>query len=266
MNTQTGQQSRDIPQDADDEISDSDLAGLASSPSSRVGINTGLGLGIAAKVEPRDDTSAQAGFGVPKRSGTPEPWVRRLADDGRTYYYQNKLDGQVQSTLPVSGIGRGNSQPSSHGNIAIIPNLPLDREALPHQTSLQSDSTALQSRGRRATTDCHSVYSDDSDIDPNERDRSVSFSNSQSSLHDLPSDQKLDAPPRYTSNERKISIRLTSAERLAQSLQQAIAPLPPELVTELSDAARRAISTVMARMQSINISRVSEAEDGMDEV
>ena len=44
-----------------------------------------------------------AGFGIPKRTQTPEPWVRRLADDGMSYYYVNKYDGQISWTVPESG-------------------------------------------------------------------------------------------------------------------------------------------------------------------
>src|ERR1700753_517991 len=41
-----------------------------------------------------------AGFGVPRRASTPEPWKRVLADDGLSYYFVNTVDGTISLTMP----------------------------------------------------------------------------------------------------------------------------------------------------------------------
>jgi son of sevenless len=241
VNTQTGQQSRDIPQDADDEVSESDLAALTQS-SSRAGSSAGLGLGAT------EDGSAQAGFGVPRHTGTPEPWVRRLTDDGRTYYYQNKLDGQVQLTLPTSTQNRViNGQQRSHA-----------RET----PTIRTESTTSQAK---RPPDHLSIYSDDSDIEPSDLDQPASFSTSQSSLHDV-SESRQTTPLKSALSEKRPVIQLTPAERLAQSLQQAVAPPPPELVTELSDTTRKAISAVVTRVQRLGIPRAADGEGGIEDL
>jgi son of sevenless-like protein len=242
VNTQTGQQSRDIPREADGEVSDSDLAGLTQL-SSRAGSSAGLGLGAS------EDGSTQAGFGVPRHSGTPEPWVRRLADDGRAYYYQNKLDGQVQSTLPPSAPSRVNGQQRSHA-----------RET----PTMRSEPATSQAKTQRPP-DHLSIYSDDSDVEPSDIDQPTSFSTSQSSLHD-PSEQRQSPSLTFTLSEKRPAIQLTPAERLAHSLQQAVAPPPPELVTELSDIARNAISTVVTRVQRIGIPRAADGDSGIEDL
>ncbi|TFY69536.1 hypothetical protein EVJ58_g335 [Rhodofomes roseus] len=99
VNTQTGQQSRDLPQEVEYDP-DADMAALGPQTSSRAGTSAGLGL---ASADVQDNGyGAAAGFGVPRRSRTPEPWMRRLADDGLSYYYVNKLNGEVSWTPPES--------------------------------------------------------------------------------------------------------------------------------------------------------------------
>ncbi|VDB85574.1 unnamed protein product, partial [Peniophora sp. CBMAI 1063] len=67
LNTVTGEHARDLP--ADDEGPDTPLP-------------------------------APAGFGVARRGGTPEPWRRRLADDGLTYFYVNGVTGETRWSAP----------------------------------------------------------------------------------------------------------------------------------------------------------------------
>ncbi|CCM01891.1 uncharacterized protein FIBRA_03962 [Fibroporia radiculosa] len=123
VNTQTGQHSRDLPQEVEDD-SETDLTGLTSQIST-----------LAA-------TTATAGFGVSsKRSHLPEPWVRRLADDGLSYYYINKLNGTVSWTSPQSELS------SRNGN------------------------GVQRLRSGSATS---SVHSDDSELFPTRRERSGS--------------------------------------------------------------------------------------------
>ncbi|KZT73841.1 ras GEF [Daedalea quercina L-15889] len=94
VNTQTGQQSRDIPREPDSDP-DADLAALSSQLPSGAGPNAGFGTSI------------------PNRSPTPEPWIRRLTDDGLSYHYVNKLSGEESWTLPPSALaGRLRSESS----------------------------------------------------------------------------------------------------------------------------------------------------------
>ena len=56
--------------------------------------------------------------------------------------------------------------------------------------------------------------------------------------------------PRQHTHPKIAEIELTSAERLAHALQQSLAPQPPELLSELSDAVRHTIATVVAHAES----------------
>ena len=207
VNTQTGQHSRDLPQEAGDETSDGELAGLTTNQaSSRAG--TGAGLGFSS--EESGDELANAPF--LRRNATPEPWVRKLADDGMSYYYLNKLNGQIEWVKPDQ-----------------------DR----------------QNRGRL------SMYSDDSDIRPFE-ERFVQPPPNNNDVIRARKDPELPEPVESFATE------LTSAERLAQSLQESLAPPPPALVTELSESARAAIAAVVENVQMTGFTRRPEDDLAMD--
>lgn len=162
-----------------------------------------------------------AGFGLPKRTGTPEPWVRRLADDGLSYFYQNKLDGSVQWTLP-------DANPTAHANGHIPttgvhtqsdPAMPTNQPLLPRQ---QSNSTRVRPGHSDGLMNNGNVYSDDSDVEPVER------------------------PSLLADNDPQ----LTSAEKLAQTLQHSLAPAPPDSVTTLSAVARQSVAAIVTAVQS----------------
>lgn len=237
-----------MPLDIDD-TSDGDLAGLtASQPSARAGTGAGLAFGILAET---------AGFGVPKRSGTPEPWTKRLADDGMTYFYMNKLTGQVSWTLPETEVSarKGRARALTSSSTASS-----DFHDGPDQiVRSRSDSVTNQDRGmreRRPSTSDHISDSDDSAIYSSDPDNSPSTSrSSQSGLRDEP------AP----AVQRNPALELTAAERIAQSLQQSLVPPPPELVSDLSHIARDAIASVVQKNQSLTgVSRRSEQAQALD--
>lgn len=227
MNTQTGQRSRDLPQEADDDVSDGDLAGLTTQTSSRSGTSAGLGFGPNGSLE-ESGSRDPAGFGILRRTGTPEPWARRLADDGMSYYYYNTLDGQVQWTRPDD----------------------LARALDPQAPHLQSQNGSNR----------HSIYSDDSDVDPLDPLRSARPRRPTGPSRPMP-----DSPPQRLPDERFIT-DLTSAERIAQTLQQALSPPPPELVTDLSAFAKSAIQAVVDNIQPNGLSRQPEEDERMDEL
>lgn len=193
-----------------------------------------------------------AGFGLPKRTGTPEPWVRRLADDGLSYFYQNKHDGSVQWTLPET-----NSAPHTNGHASTAVVLPQNDHAMAidqrHHSRQQSNSTYV----RLGSNDGHiangNVYSDDSDVDP--LDRYTGFSKTQRTT----STTLADPPPRTVSQITAQPLpsvltdsdpHLTSAERLAQTLQRNLTPAPPDPVTALSTVARQSVAAIVTAVQS----------------
>lgn len=113
LNTRTGQRAQDLP--AEPETDDSSGYYPTDSDGSRNSSRDG----------------AAAAFGVPgARSGTPEPWQKRLADDGRSYYYINKVDGTMSWERP---------------------------------TQVNTPATSVSDAGE---TKRHSTYSDSSAVDP----------------------------------------------------------------------------------------------------
>ncbi|KAG0700439.1 ras guanine nucleotide exchange factor domain-containing protein [Suillus ampliporus] len=253
VNTQTGQHSRDLPQEVDD-VSAGELAGLtSSSPSSRSG--TSAGLGLSALTEP-----SIPGFGVLKRSGTPEPWVRRLADDGMSYYYWNKLTGQVSWTIPetegAAQKGRSRALTSSSAASSELFSSP-DEDSAP--TRFRSDSATSQTRhgqDRSHSKPEHASDSEDSCLYSPDHGDSPSASGRSQSGQDLFADQLA---------HRKPSVELTAAEKIAQSLQQSLAPPPPDLISDLSHVAHNAISAVVQTNQSlIGVSRRAEHGQVLD--
>jgi son of sevenless-like protein len=236
-----------LPLDIDD-TSDGGLAGLAASQSSaRAGTGAGLGFGALAET---------AGFGVHKRSGTPEPWTRRLADDGMSYFYLNKLTAQVSWTLPDTEVsakkGRARALTSSSTASSDL----FSSHDEPDQIiRSRSESAARQDRGRerRQSPPEHISDSDDSAVYSSDPDNSPSTSRSSQNGQ---RDELADSSP---------TLELTAAERIAQSLQQSLAPLPPELISDLSHIARDAITSVVQTNQSLaEVSRRSEHAQALD--
>lgn len=236
VNTQTGQHSRDLPLEVD-ESSDGDLVALTvAQPSSRTG--SGAGLGFTALTE-----SSLAGFGVHKRTGTPEPWVRKLADDGIAYYFLNKRTGEVSWSLPDSDApvtkGRTRALTGSSTTMAFNETSATAR--------MRSDSAASHTRGRRDAYQQASEHVSDSDdsglYSPDQEDGLSTSGYSRSSERDRSQDATIG---------RAQAIELTAAERIAQSLQETLAPPSPELVSDLCHAARDAVASVLQKNQSLS--------------
>jgi son of sevenless len=244
VNTQTGQHSRDLPNDTEGDLSDVDFRAQRVRPDTTVdpyGRTNGA----------RNDRAA--GFGLPRRTGTPEPWVRRLADDGLSYFYQNRLDGTVQWTTP--GV---NSTPTANGHTGAQSqnDLPI---TIDH--SLQSlqrpDSTYVRLGHSDGITNNGNVYSDDSDVDP--LDRLAGFSRRQQSSGMVRGSDS-QSLPQPVSSESSTQLRpelladldpqLTSAEKLAQTLQHSLSPPPPESITALSTIARQSVAAIVTAVQS----------------
>lgn len=243
VNTQTGQQSRDLPVEADDDVSDSDLAGLATSASSsRSGTSRGNG--------------STAGFGVPRRTDTPEPWVRKLADDGMAYYYFNQVDGSIQWTKPEGG------PPSSDRSQSATPS---SRQRAYSEASQQHSYATTQDyssgRGRSYSTTSYAESSDHhSQSNSSYAGRQVPMEHEPSRLSvysdssDLQPFEALLPASRSRVSEEKVAdsglltarldarVELSTAEELAQMLQDALAPSsasPPSIPLPVSLVAGR---------------------------
>ncbi|KAF8237166.1 ras GEF [Tricholoma matsutake] len=234
VNTRTGQESRDLPQEANDDISDSELAGLASQSNSRSGTNAGLAFGPHGTSEPFANGHGIAGFGVSRRTGTPEPWIRKLADDGMSYLYYNKIDGQVQWTRPE--VHTSHDHTASH----LPPSLP---------------PTAQRTNGRR-----DSVYSDDSDVQPSGLVHRLG--------PQLPDGRTSETREHLSSPIQGdgSAVDFSSGERMAQSLQQTLSPPPPELITELSAVAKGAIQGLVRNIQLHGFARRPEDDHVLDDL
>ncbi|KAK2459678.1 hypothetical protein APHAL10511_008323 [Amanita phalloides] len=232
LNTHTGQQSRDLPFEGEEDGADSERTGLASQSSSRSDTSSGLPY----RTDPVPSVGEQnvAGFDFFHRMGTPEPWIRRLADDGYSYYYLNKIDGSVQWTRPEQTGGQARDRSTSASKH--IP-IPLSRASSSHRHNRFEGGSRL------------SVYSDDSDVQP------------------VDSGPRL---PRGTVAKLKESILRrsmpdqTSAERIAQSLQQGLAPPPADLVPDLSASAKYAIQAIVNNIQPNDLTRRPEDDQRMD--
>jgi len=179
-------------------------------------------MGLAAVYNNPD--APAAGFGVIRRTGTPEPWIKRLADDGQSYYYYNKDDGSVQWIRPEA-----TSEPIADS----IPHeqQPTPREPLPSEAYNRD-----------------SVYSDSSDIDPRDYGLPRNLSDFPQNAHASRTDSMfIDGAE-----------QLTLAERIAQSLQQALASPPPESITDLAVLAKSSIRAVIENVQSQGAHRESD--------
>ena len=176
-----------------------------------------------------------AGFGVPRRSSTPEPWKRVLADNGLSYYFVNTVDGTISLTMPSANIqpppqaipdpSLSQIDPSSAGaHVSVSPIRP------PPPTGVTSGHESDQ----------YSVHSDDSGAHPSPLGRSQSSSSLEASTTDTGSSTYA-----ATQLSHSLSSDLTPAERSAQELQQVLATPPPDSVNQLAVIAREAIGNVV---------------------
>lgn len=276
--------------EVDNEASDGDLAGLTSAASSRAGSSAGLGLGnvpgrfASNRISPQPGSSQSAGFGVEKRSGTPESWVRRLADDGMSYYYVNKIDGQVQRTRPITENGIPSHQEvvrqterrptmASTSTSSSYTSLPLARDNLfSSSTRLRSDSATSQQPTASESSKRLSVYSDDSDIQPRESDKPARSLGSMTDSGVLPGQIVVGHRRKSRSGDigEEEPFEMTPSERNAVQLQETLAPGEPESIDHLSERVREAIINVMHTVDDNGLPKGPdqdrEVEDGVTEV
>lgn len=254
VNPLTGERSRDLPTETNDEMSENDMGHfsyLRSTSRTERGVNN-----FGGHIDFRSDSRAgtgQAGFGISKRSGTPEPWTKRLADDGLTYYYFNKITGQITWTRPGADSGisaisyqddlRQNGHQFTLGSSTSVSNYTqttISGDTLFDSSRLRSDS--MTSQGQH-NSNRDSVYSDDSDIQPRELDTAdrtlVGSRTNDSAINHV----KYNGQSDYKSEG---GYHMTNRERLAIILQEKLSPAEPESIDTLSDITHEAIIVVMA--------------------
>ncbi|GJJ15620.1 hypothetical protein Clacol_009898 [Clathrus columnatus] len=205
VNTQTGESANELPSEIDSEVD-----GVHNGSFSKSNFQTGTSYlhrnENTTAVVPESTT---AGFGLPRRTGTPEPWVKRLADDGMSYYYFNTVDSTIRWTPPS-----------------------------PIRTSHQGSFTFPDKRQRTdssVTTDHISLHSDDSDQNPLWiLGRAAAHAHSDSQTLPTPTLEK------YTEE----SPDLQAAKDLQTALQERFPPIPDSL-DDLAQAARAAVTDLL---------------------
>lgn len=220
-----------MPRETDDEASDGDLAGLTSQTSSRSGISSSLAFGVNDNAEASSSTEEvyrQTSSMEDIQSGADEHWVKKLADDGVTFYYFNTVDGRSHWTAP-----------DKHGVSTSSSSLP----------ARQPDTSGL------------SVYSDDSDIQPfNDIPASRPRPQNGKSRHVAASSAK--SEPKY----KLALMELTASERIAKALQHTLEPSPPSPVTDLSAIAKCSIQAIIKNLRSNGSVRKPEDDEKMDQL
>ena len=277
MNTRTGERSRDLPSETDDDSTYSTHALHLHSSSQSESLNLGFNSvhddanGIEnLMIYPNIPRQEQAGFGILKRSGTPEPWIKRLADDGTSYCYVNKIDGRVTWTRPsVSTMSASGVAPTvaSTNELSLLSNtyghLSETGDAYFSSQRLRSNSTTSQQKASSASSRRLSVYSDDSEVQPPVLKQSTKLYEHDTTFYEQgPGDwSKVEAM--IPDGVEEEPIEPTAAERNALALQEAIRPMDSETVDVLADVAYAAIDAVI---RSIDNDDTSSDQDQATEV
>ncbi|KAG1879209.1 ras GEF [Suillus subluteus] len=257
VNTVTGQLSRDLPFDTEDETFDCDLAGLTSSQwSSRAG--TGAGLGFASYGDV--DTLPVVNHSSQSQSNPVEP--ARPPSTSSSHYPHN-----------LNGVLTAPARPSSPLLLADLP---------PGRTRAQTDSSALPSN--RHTYRIPGGLSGSPTDQVLKRSLTTRESSSTSHKMSLSMDQ-LEDPRLFSYSHRPLvarqGSRLKEAATLPMppqvqellpdedpshlltavpSLEEVLSPRPPELISELLDRSQQAIRSVITHLQQFGIPRVADDE------
>jgi son of sevenless-like protein len=157
--------------------------------------------------------------------------VERLADDGAPRQYLSS-----QWAAPE---GSGGSSSSTPGREATFPSA----------ISRQPDTSRM------------SAYSDDSDVQPFEHLQTSRPRKKNGSSRHVPTSSSSRPEP-----NRAAQMELTSAERIAKALQQALQPATPSNVAELSGIAANSIRAVIENVQSHGVARQAEDNQKMDKL
>jgi son of sevenless len=216
--------------DSEDEVSDTDLGALSSTSNSRsttslnTSFNTMSNGGSSAASHSSLHSQSTTEAASSARPRTPEPWIKKLSEEG-TYFYYNPVDGSAQWTRPTAP-----AAPTTDTSRLFVDSSPRD----------------LNPR--------LSVYSDSSDVQP----------------FDYPQTRRNGREPGASPFETNGAangngqLELTSAEKIANTLQKSLEPPPVDRVTDLSTVATNAIHSVLDIIQA-GISRRPDDYARLDE-
>ncbi|KAF7977036.1 hypothetical protein HWV62_4796 [Athelia sp. TMB] len=249
VNTHTGEKSRDLPKGEGDLSASIDMSILSSSVSSSSNISA------LADLSPTQVN--HAGFGVPRPADLPEAWVKRLGDDKVTYFYVNERTGETRWTLPESEdepqlLMRSGTISTTSSTPPPLPSKDGHRsrrktDAVPERTP--SAASHVRPLPRVAAARSHSrvsIHSDDSEMYSMERERADSVSSIDSAIS-----ENIPAPPyqlRSSPEQLDRVPELTSAERIAQVLQTALAPPRADAIADLLSISQAALAAVLASL------------------
>ncbi|KAJ1303388.1 hypothetical protein OPQ81_011580 [Rhizoctonia solani] len=176
--------------------------------------------------------SSLGGFAFVRRTGTPEPWVKRLTDDGHAFFYENTETGEIMWSRPEAtrGLSAQQSLASSTSGLDLRSRYRVAESApeddMDAAASTEDEDMGFIMRQQQPGTNRLSVYSDASEVNPRfDMDFSLPTS--------LPTTDEADVEP-YTD---------------PAEVQRLLAPSDPDTIESLAGVAKQAISAVSQCMQ-----------------
>ncbi|CAE7227536.1 unnamed protein product [Rhizoctonia solani] len=173
--------------------------------------------------------SSLGGFAFVRRTGTPEPWVKRLTDDGHAFFYENTETGEIMWSRPEAarGLSAQQSLASSTSGLDLRSRYRVAESApeddLDAAASTEDEDMGLVIR-QQPNINRSSVYSDASEVNP------------QFDMFPLPA-----AVPTHDTDTEPHTDPVEVQRRLASS--------DPETIEGLAAAAKQTINAVSQCMQ-----------------
>ncbi|KAJ3793862.1 hypothetical protein GGU11DRAFT_811634, partial [Lentinula aff. detonsa] len=284
INTKTGEQSRDLPLEAedvgvdDDDDEEEDEEGYyhhhhqeGESVNGEYGEGEGEnGSGnLTSMFGPNSHSHLHPNAHTPSSyPSTPEPWIKRLADDGLSYYYLNTLDGSVQwdrpspvpgsVSLSSSSSGSGFSGGYSEGYSANTPTTAVPRRR-GREGSLETETETETITDVDISNHSHPSSSEGTfielDHNPNPNPNHSTKSIVQPHLT-LPSSLPSPLLQSQSQSQLKLSSHLKLSSQLSSQLRAGLVPPPPtgDHPMEMIRRAREAIEGVVRRLSFISTS------------
>ncbi|CAE6412129.1 unnamed protein product [Rhizoctonia solani] len=172
--------------------------------------------------------SSLGGFAFVRRTGTPEPWLKRLTDDGHTFFYENTDTGEIMWSRPeaVRGLSAQQSLASSTSGLDLRSRYRVAESAPEDDLDAAPSTEDEDMAGMRPPNHRMSVYSDASEVNPR---------------FDMDFALPATTP---TTNEIDTELHTDPAE-----VQRRLAPPAPETIESLAGVAKHAICAVGHCMQ-----------------
>ncbi|CAE6415553.1 unnamed protein product [Rhizoctonia solani] len=218
-----GQRRTDLPDADTDDMTQQPVAIPIPSPSPRPS-------------RPRANTattqSSLGGFAFIRRTGTPEPWVKRLTDDGHAFFYENTDTGEIMWSRPevTHGISAQQSLASSASGLDLRARYrvaePAPEDELDAAASTEDEDMGVIMQ-HQSNINRLSVYSDASEVNPR-------FD------IDFPLPSSLPIATNHIDTEPHID---------PVQVQRRLTPTDPDTIEALADVAKHAISAVSQCMQ-----------------